>query len=214
MHTPTRLFHLHFNTPDVSGAENRLAVRGLPLYRRFGRVDGEFRALEADDPVPDEFRLRLQDAERGYANVTLAPGRRPHFDHLGLCTSEFDAICDRAEDAGWSVRDRDGRRTFVMTPWEFRVELHPDGSEVEIDLGSWDDAHFGTVELVIPNDNEDENNEDETAAHEFAAVFGDVPGLEIRAGEDVWVPRFRLVGSAFSDEIQIDEVRIETKNLL
>lgn len=188
MQSPTRLFHLHFNTPDVSHAENELEAVGLPPYRRFGRVDGEFHALDAADSIPDAFRLRLQNAQRGYVNVTIAPGRRPHFDHLGLCTSEFDAMCDRAEATGWSVRDRDGRRTFVMTPWEFRVELHPDGSDVEDDLGSWNEARFELVDLTVPEAN---------GTDAFQTVFGDVPGLRIRQGDDVHVPRFELAGDAF-----------------
>ncbi len=202
MHSPTRLFYLHFNTPGVSGAERRLADHGLPLYQRFGHVDGESHALAADDPVPDAFRLRLQNAQRGYANVTIAPGQRPQFDHLGLCTSEFDAMCDRAESAGWSVRDRDGRRTFVMTPWQFRVELHPDGSDVERDLGTWDEAHFERIDLTIPAIEAD--------ATTFDAVFGDVPGLEIRQRDEVDVPRFRLAGSAFSDTARVETERLPT----
>ncbi|WP_458208061.1 VOC family protein [Haladaptatus sp. NG-SE-30] len=204
MQFPTRLFHLHFNTPDVSGAETRLTDQGVPLYRRFGRVDGEFRVLEADDPVPENFRLRLQNAQRGYVNITLAPGRKPHFDHLGLCTTEFDAICDRADDAGWSVRDRDGRRTFIMTPWRFRVELHPDGNDVEADLGSWDEAHFERVELMIPD-----TATNPSVKREFESVFSTVPGLDILQDDEVRVPRFRLAGSAFADE-----TRIETCDLL
>ncbi len=188
MQSPTRLFHLHLNTPDVSRAETELDANGLSAYRRFGQVDGEFHVLDSADPIPDGFRLRLQNAQRGYVNVTIAPGRKPHFDHLGLCTAEFDAICDRAEEAGWSVRDRDGRRTFVMTPWGFRVELHPDGSDVEADLGSWDDAHFERVELIVPDAGADE---------EFRAVFGAVPGLVFREGDEVGVPAFELGGTAF-----------------
>ncbi|MCO8246064.1 MULTISPECIES: hypothetical protein [unclassified Haladaptatus] len=188
MQSPTRLFHLHFNTPDVSRAETELDANGLPPYRRFGQVDGEFHALDATDPIPDDFRLRLQNAQRGYVNVTIAPGRKPHFDHLGLCTTAFDAICDRAAEADWSVRDRDGRRTFVMTPWGFRVELHPDGSDVETDLGSWDDGHFERVELTVPDANADE---------QFRRVFGGVPGLAFREGDEVRVPAFELGGAAF-----------------
>ncbi|WP_227373765.1 hypothetical protein [Haladaptatus halobius] len=193
MRPPTRLFHLHFNTPDVSGAERRLAGRRLPLYRRFGQIDGEFLALDASDSDPDDFRL--QNAQRGYVNVTIAPGRRPHFDHLGLCTTAFDALCDRAAERGWSVRSRDGRRTFVMTPWRFRVELHPHGSDVEADLGSWEVAHLERVELTVPDPDADD---------EFRAVFGDVPGLRIRRGDDVEVPRFCLAGSAFPDGARVE----------
>lgn len=189
MQSPTRLFHLHFNTPDVNRAETELDAHGLPPYRRFGQVDGEFHALDAADPIPDDFRLRLQNAQRGYVNVTIAPGRKPHFDHLGLCTTAFDEICDRAVEADWSVRDRDGRRTFVMTPWGFRVELHPDGSDVETDLGAWDDTRFERVELTVPDPDADE---------QFRRVFGDVPGLVFREGDEVRVPAFELGGAAFS----------------
>ncbi len=188
MHSPTRLFHLHFNTPDVSRAETELHAHGLLPSRRFGQVDGEFHALDAAAPIPDGFRLRLQNAQRGYVNVTIAPGRKPHFDHLGLCTTAFDAICDRATAAGWSVRDRDGRRTFIMTPWGFRVELHPDGSDVETDLGSWDDGHFERVELTVPDVDADE---------QFRRIFGDVPGLAFREDDEVRVPAFELGGAAF-----------------
>lgn len=37
--TPT-LFHLHFNTPDVAGAADRLGRAGVPLQRRFGSLRG------------------------------------------------------------------------------------------------------------------------------------------------------------------------------
>ena len=199
----TRPFHLHFNTPNVSAAERRLESTGLPLRRRFGRVDGEFAALEPDDAVPEAFGLRLQTHQRGYVNLTVAPGRRAHFDHLGLCTSEFDAVVGRveeAEDAGWSIRDPEGRRPFVMTPWGFRVELHRDGSDVESDLGAWSDAHLAEIRLAVP--------EPDAVREGLEAVFGAVPGLAVERGERerAWVPAFRVEGDAFERGEGADEV--------
>lgn len=196
----TRLFHLHYNAPDVAHAERALADRGVPLQRRFGRVRGEAVALDPGETEPEDFRLRLQTHQRGYANLTLAPGRALRFDHLGLCTREFDAIVGRAGERGWSVRDPDGRRPFVMTPWGFRVELHRDGSEVESSLGDWDEAHLSEVELRVPNPDEVRDG--------LGEVFGDVPGLGVESGgersEDrAFVPRFELGGEAFeSAEIE------------
>ena len=148
----TRLFHLHYNAPDVARLEAELTAAGLSLHRRFGWVDDEFRSLEPDEPVPDGWRLHLQTMQAGYANVTLGQGTRFGFDHLGLYTGAFDAIVERARAAGWSVREPDGRRPFVMTPWGFRVELHPDGDDVEATLGSWTDGRIDAVHLAVPDE--------------------------------------------------------------
>lgn len=193
----TRPFHLHFNTPNVSAAERRLESTGLPLRRRFGRIDGEFAALDPSDEVPDDFQLRLQTHQRGYVNLTVAPGRRPHFDHLGLCTDEFDAIVERVNGVGWSIRDSEGRRPFVMTPWGFRVELHRDGSDVESDLGAWADAHPAEIRLAVP---------DPDAVREgLESVFGAVPGLAVERGERerAWVPSFRVGGGAVEADVDV-----------
>lgn len=206
----TRLFHLHYNVPDVTRAERALANHGIPLRQRFGQVRGEAVALDPGESEPEGFRLRLQTHQRGYANVTLAPGRKLRFDHLGLCTAEFDATLDRAKERGWSVRDPGGRRPFVMTPWGFRVELHRDGSDVESSLGDWHEAHLSAVELHVPNPDEVRDG--------LGEVFGDVPGLSVQSDGSVqpdgdvpgpraqsesdgdgraFVPRFELGGDAF-----------------
>ncbi|MFC4549605.1 MULTISPECIES: VOC family protein [Halorussus] len=212
----TRLFHLHYNVPDPSAAGRALADEGIPLRRRFGRVRDESVALAPGDPEPEGFRFRLRTHQRGYVNITLAPGRRPRFDHLGLCTRAFDEVLARAERAGWPVRDPDGRRPFVTTPWGFRVELHRDGSDVESSLGDWDDAHLDKVTAVVPNP--------EAVRDGFADVFGRVPGLVVRGADHLGeigetrrrgtsaterdertgdarpsaaVPRFRVAGRAF-----------------
>lgn len=186
----TRLFHLHYNVPDVPLAERALAELGVPLRRRFGRVRGEQVALDPGESEPEDFRLRLQTHQRGYANFTLAPGRDLRFDHLGFCTSEFEAVVGRAKRRGWSVRNAEGhRRTFAMTPWGFRVELHRDGSAVESSLGDWDRAHLSAVELHVRDPDEVREGLD--------AVFGDVPGVAVEEGDGrAFVPRFRFGGDA------------------
>lgn len=190
----TRLFHLHYNVPNVRGAERRLADFGLPLHQRFGQVRGESVAFDPDGRIPDGFRLRLQTHQRGYANVTLAPGRELRFDHLELRTAEFDSVVGRAESRGWSVRDPDGRRPFVMTPWGFRVEVHRDGSAVESELGDRDEAHLSAVDLRAPNP--------DAVRDGLRDVFGGVPGLAVRDGDGrAFAASFRLDGEAFGGRV-------------
>lgn len=209
-HSPvTRLFHLHYNTPDVDGLEAALDDVGLPLHRRFGWDDGEFTSLGPDERRPAAWRLRLESLRRGAVDLTLAPGRRFRFDHLGVVTSEFDAVVDRvrrADAAGWSVRDSDGRRPFVMTPWGFRVEVHRDDGEVAAELGGWETARLVDARLVVPE------GAVETIRVGLETVFGPLSGLTV-AGGDVdrpTVPTFTLGGDALSTPTVVDVASLTT----
>ena len=192
----TRLFHLHFNTPDVPALESWFESVGVPLRRRFGVVRGESVALAPDEDAPDDWRVRLQSHRVGGVDVTLAPGQRHRFDHLGLVTPGFDDVVARAEERGWSVRDPNGRRPFVMTPWGFRVELHSEESDVAGSLGSRDVARFERVELLVPDD------EAEAVRDGLDEVFGEVSALAVTEGavERPTVRRFALSGEGVEME--------------
>ncbi|SFL22288.1 hypothetical protein SAMN04487950_2892 [Halogranum rubrum] len=197
----TRLFHLHYNTPDVDSLETALADTGIPLARRFGWDDGEFTSLAPDDPIPEAWKLRLETLQTGAVNLTLAPGRQFRFDHLGVVTSAFDAVVSRVRRTDdWSIRDADGRRPFVMTPWGFRVELHPEDGDVPAELGSWDVARLTETRLVVPND------EVQSVRCGLQSVFGGVSGLVVEAGDvdRPTVPSFTVVGDAFSASRTVD----------
>ncbi|WP_312907657.1 hypothetical protein [Natronosalvus caseinilyticus] len=191
------LFHLHFNTPSVDEAANHLERAGLPLDQRFGSVRGESVSLEPTDETPEGFRFKLQIHQRGGANVTLAPGRRPHFEHLGLIVPDFEAALERAESRGWSVR-RNERRTFVMAPWEFRVEAHPPDGEGVVGLGDVSDCRLEETVLRVP--------EADVARAALADVFGEVPALRIEPGERAWVETFVLATSRTSRNVVVDEL--------
>lgn len=193
-----RLFHLHFNTPDVDAVETALSDAGFPLHRRFGRIDDDFVALTPDDPIPSGWRFHLETLQRGYVNVTLGRGTRFRFDHLGLYTRGFDAAIDRAEHTGWPVRDPEGRRPFVMTPWRFRIEIHPEGDDVERELGDWSTAHLEEVTLVVSDGG--------GVRRGLETVIGSVPGLMIRSGDvdRARVTSFTVVGDAFPDAVTVD----------
>ncbi|RRJ32331.1 VOC family protein [Halocatena pleomorpha] len=182
MSDPT-LFHLHFNTPDVTVAAERLADAGLQLQRRFGSVRGDSIALGPDDRTPDDFRLKLQTHQYGAVNITLAPGQQPRFDHFGLQVADIDEVCANAESRGWSVRSND-RRTFVMTPWGFRVEIHPTAGDVVAELDESAVARLDNVVLRVPAVS--------PVRKAFKDVFESVPELRIESGEEPWIHSFAI----------------------
>lgn len=203
MDDPARLFHLHFAVPDVPAAERALADAGLPPYRRFGRLDGEQAALDADEPIPDGFRLRLQNARTGVVDVTLAPSTRLQFDHLGVVVPDVAAVVDRAEDLDWSTRDSGGRRTFLATPWRFRVEVVDAAGAVAGDLGSPAAARLASVALRVPDP--------DRVRSAFETLLGDLPALTLAERDDdrTSVARFQLEGDAFPDgrTIRVEDLR-------
>lgn len=193
----TRLFHLHYHVPNPDETTQTLAELGIPLYRRFGRVDGESVALTPGEQQPDGFRLRLQNAQRGYVNITMTPGNAVQFDHLGIITTEFDQIIETAEQTnGWQVTSTTPHRTFLVTPWGFRIEIHQEGGHVESTLGSWEDCHFEAVTLAVPP------AECAVVQASLDTVVGDIPGLTVEPddGNDVGVPEATIAGGDVLDE--------------
>lgn len=192
--TPT-LFHLHFNTPHVARAADRLNQAGIPLQQRFGSIRGDSASLAPEDERPDEFRLKLQAHQYGAVNITLAPGQRPHFDHFGLIVEDAENVLERAESRDWSVRSNE-RRTFIMTPWQFRIELHPETAEAVTGLDSSDRARLEDVTLCLPDAS--------TAREAFTDVFGKIPELSVNSGEEPWIDSFSIVGNEMSSTVELE----------
>lgn len=193
----SRLFHLHYHVPDIGYAEQVLADHGLPLHARYGSVDDEPISLAPGETAPDDFEFKLQDSQRGYANVTLTPGKDVRFDHFGLVSPAFDAIVQRAESAGWEVQGVDSPRTFLITPWGFRIELHPVDGIVVGSLGSREECRFGTLTLAVQNPDEVEEVLQE--------VVGTVSEVAIqRTSDRPHVPQVTFRGEVFSDEVTLE----------
>ena len=199
----TRLFHLHYHVPDVKYAESVLADKGLPLRAKFGAVDDEIIAVEAGEEPPERFQFRLQDSQRGYANITLTSGTRVQFDHFGVVTATFDSIIQRAREANWPVHGVEAPRTFLITPWEFRIELHPENGRVVDSLGSWNECRFEDVVLTVPDAEEVRAGLDE--------VIGHIQDLSVREERGrPHIPRATLNGHLCPDVATIRAASLAT----
>ncbi len=65
-------------------------------------------------------------------NITFGFGKKIKFDHIGFLVSEEEknAICKNAEKMHWEL-DRSERRTFITTPYQFRIELQTNTDIIE-----------------------------------------------------------------------------------
>nr|WP_260508258.1 hypothetical protein [Cytobacillus firmus] len=101
---------------------------GFRIYQRIGKYQGDFQNF--DPPlVWDDFRdkdilFRIIEARKGSINVTFGYGKKSIFDHIGFLVNEKEQepICQNAVNMNWTV-NRGERRTFITTPYSFRIEL-------------------------------------------------------------------------------------------
>lgn len=122
------LFHYHFWTPYVEKTERFYVDNGFRISKRIGKYKGDFQNF--DPPLKwDDFReknilFRIIEARKGTMNITFGYGKKVKFDHIGFLISETEqeVICKNAYKLNWSV-DKDERRTFIITPYKFRIEL-------------------------------------------------------------------------------------------
>lgn len=132
------LFHYHLWTPFVEETERFYQQLGFQVTQRIGKYEGAFTSF--DPPLDwDDFReqpilFRIIEMKRGAINMTFGYGKKVMFDHIGFLVTEADRlqILGRAEAVGLTVQANE-RRTFIQTPFGFRIELqtHPDAIRSE-----------------------------------------------------------------------------------
>ncbi|MFC7204082.1 hypothetical protein ACFQJC_11190 [Haloferax namakaokahaiae] len=166
------VFHLHYQTPDVAHASAVLAEHGITPSAQFGALAGDSVSLTPGETPPEGFKLRLQTNRGGAADVTLAPGPDVKFDHFGVVVEDVAAVVERAEERDWAVVENE-RRTFLTTPWRFRIELQAADSDVIDELGDRDECELSEVSLGVPVEAR------ETVEREIRAVVGDVSNLRV-----------------------------------
>ncbi|AZB42708.1 hypothetical protein CEF21_10615 [Bacillus sp. FJAT-42376] len=122
------LFHYHYWTPYLEETETFYTELGFTVHQRIGRLNGSFQSF--NPPLSwNDFRenpplFRIIELKKGNINVTVGYGKKPIFDHIGFIVSkeEHDLVCGKAGKLGWTVEE-DERRTFISTPYGFRLEL-------------------------------------------------------------------------------------------
>ncbi|ELZ85636.1 hypothetical protein C453_07463 [Haloferax elongans ATCC BAA-1513] len=189
------VFHLHYHVPDVDAAATALSSCGITPVARFGSVEGESVALAPEEDEPSGFRLRLQTNRGGTADVTLTPGPKLAFDHFGVVVEDVSAVVERATARDWSVTENE-RRTFLVTPWGFRIELQSPDSDLVSELGDPDDCHFREVSLSVPSEAR------ERIDRTIRAVVGDVSNLRVvpLAGSQPAVTEASLAGANVEEQ--------------
>ncbi len=102
--------------------------QGFRVSLRAGKYDGEFQTfnplLTWNDFREKEILFRIIEVRKGAVNITFGHGKKPVYDHIGylVAKEQHDLICENARKAGWKVSVGE-RRTFLSTPYKFRVEL-------------------------------------------------------------------------------------------
>ncbi|MGM7702390.1 hypothetical protein ACSVDE_11750 [Pseudalkalibacillus sp. Hm43] len=123
-----QLFHYHWWTERPEEMEKFYERLGFETTLRVGRYNGEFQQfnppLTWEDFRDKGIQFRIIEMVKGQTNITFGQGKRDMFDHIGVLVSdtEYKQIIDNATQLKWTVNEGE-RRTFVTTPWKFKIEL-------------------------------------------------------------------------------------------
>ena len=123
-----QLFHYHWWTPKVEEMEKVYHDLGFETVQRVGRMNGEMQTfnppMQWENFRGKDITFRIIEMVKGQTNITFGHGKRDQFDHIGILLDEeeYAEVVQRAEELKWRVSEGE-RRTFILTPWKFRVEL-------------------------------------------------------------------------------------------
>ena len=130
------LFHFHVWTPHVEETEKFYASLGFQVTQRIGKKDREFKSFDPplnwDDFRDQSIQFRIIEMKRGATNITFGYGKKVMFDHIGFLVSKEEKVnvLERAAQMGLMVQSNE-RRTFIHTPYGFRIELQEHLDAVE-----------------------------------------------------------------------------------
>lgn len=123
-----QLFHYHWWTDKVEEMERFYQQSGFETTLRVGRYNGEMHSfnppLNWEDFKEKDIRFRIIEMVKGQTNLTFGHGKKEMFDHIGFLVTEneYSEVLERARELQWNVNEGE-RRTFISTPWKFRIEL-------------------------------------------------------------------------------------------
>ncbi|MGM0840093.1 MAG: VOC family protein [Bacillota bacterium] len=122
------LFHYHWWTDNPEKMETFYQQSGFETTLRVGHHNGEMHTfnppLNWEDFRDKDIRYRIIEMVKGQTNLTFGHGKKDMFDHIGFLVTDAEnsKVIERAEELKWKVNEGE-RRTFISTPWKFRIEL-------------------------------------------------------------------------------------------
>jgi hypothetical protein len=196
------LFHYHFWTPFVEETEKFYVDHGFRISQRTRKYKGEFQTFDPpqtwDDFREKKILFRIIEARKGAVNITFGFGKKVIFDHIGFFVSEdeLDKICENAEKMRWEV-NKGERRTFISTPYSFRVELqsHTDVIDSRTDRFQIEQLTLETTRNGLEQD--------------LSLLFGSpIENIISKAGNEVTIQKAIINGFSSPNAVDPNGVRI------
>jgi hypothetical protein len=199
------LFHYHFWTPFVEETEKFYKENGFRISQRIGKYEGDFQTfnppLTWDDFREKKILFRIIEARKGAVNITFGFGKKVMFDHIGFSVSdeEQDEICGNAVKMNWEV-DRGERRTFISTPYNFRIELQANKDAIDSTTD-----HIKIIQLMLETKIK---GVDKDLSFLFSRPINNIIS---RVGEEVTIKEAVIKGFSSSNIVDPNGVRISNE---
>ncbi|EIT87112.1 hypothetical protein A374_02624 [Fictibacillus macauensis ZFHKF-1] len=181
-----KLFHYHFWTDKVEETEQFYRKLGFTVIGRHAMGKGTIVTyhppLDWNDFREESPLFRIIEVGNGEVRITFGAGKASLFDHIGFLVNadELHKLCNRAEVLGWKVA-RGERRTFIHTPYRFKLEL-----QLRHDLVQETDIALRAVTLEV--------NDDEVEQQLRRLFNGELPAVNITKGERVHLKEVHFQG--------------------
>ena len=196
------LFHYHFWTPYLEETEKFYVDNGFRIFQRIGKYNGDFQTfnppLTWDDIRKKKIVFRIIEVRKGAVNITFGFGKKIMFDHIGFLVSEDEKgeICENAQKMNWKV-DHDERRTFITTPYDFRIELQT--STDVIDCMN-DDIKINILKLKTKM---------KGLEKDFSILFGKtIKNIAVEVGDEVTIKEVTIKGFGSGNSVDPNGVKI------
>jgi len=200
------LFHYHFWTPFLEETEQFYQANGFRVSLRMGKYKGDFETF--NPPLTwNDFReknivFRIIEMRKGAVNITFGYGKKIIFDHIGFLVSkeEHDVICHNANKMNWEV-DIGGRRTFIATPYGFRIELQ---TRKEVVDNVADDVKLHALKIATKTSG---------LENDLSLLFGKpINSMNSVVGDEVTIQEAVIEGFLQTNAIDPNGVNITNKN--
>ncbi|TFB19562.1 VOC family protein [Filobacillus milosensis] len=201
-----QLFHYHHWTDLVEETEKFYVENGFQVAGRFAKVKDGIQTyhppLEWEDFREGNPLFRIIEVRKGKVNITFGAGKKPMFDHIGFLVTkkEHDDICQRASVLDWNVNEGD-RRTFIGTPYRFRIELQQLDDVIE-----GGQEHITSMEISV---------KDFDKVEDFSKLLGEnISQIQFVQGEQVGLNKVEIEGEESGLVTDPNGVRINFINNL